>query len=323
QRADAAFGAAADRQVLIAVPDAVEGVADGVGAARTGRDRAGAHALEPKADGHLAGGHVGDGHGHEEGADAVVALGFALEAFFLHDGQAADAAGDDCSAAGQVGVLKVQPCVLDGLGRSRHRKLGEAGHLARLALVDPPGGVEVLHFRRQLDFAVGRIVLGDRPDAALPAGHGGPAFGHRIARGVDRAEAGDHDSAFFHRKPHYLLSVLYPGYPAYQTQAGRRMQRSARCPYIPMPPSTHRTWPVMYAAPGPARKATASATSSGRPVRPAGTAPRAACLAASGMAAVISVSMKPGATALTVTPRAANSLARLLVRPISPALLAA
>ena len=45
--------------------------------------------------------------------------------------------------------------------------------------------------------------------------------------------------------------------------------------------------------------------------------------AASGRTAVISVSMKPGATALTVTPRVASSLARDLVRPMSPALLAA
>ena len=36
----------------------------------------------------------------------------------------------------------------------------------------------------------------------------------------------------------------------------------------------------------------------------------------------VSVAMKPGATALTVTFRLASSLARLLVRPIRPALLA-
>ena len=37
----------------------------------------------------------------------------------------------------------------------------------------------------------------------------------------------------------------------------------------------------------------------------------------------MSVSMKPGATALTVTPREASSLARDFVMPITPALLAA
>ena len=37
----------------------------------------------------------------------------------------------------------------------------------------------------------------------------------------------------------------------------------------------------------------------------------------------MSVSMKPGATALTVTPRRATSAATVLVMPISPALAAA
>ena len=42
QGADAALRAAADHHRLVAVPDAVEGVAHGVGAAGAGRDRAGA-----------------------------------------------------------------------------------------------------------------------------------------------------------------------------------------------------------------------------------------------------------------------------------------
>ena len=44
---------------------------------------------------------------------------------------------------------------------------------------------------------------------------------------------------------------------------------------------------------------------------------------ASGTSLVMSVSMKPGATALTVTPRRATSAATVLVRPIRPALAAA
>ena len=59
------------------------------------------------------------------------------------------------------------------------------------------------------------------------------------------------------------------------------------------------------------------------PDGPWGWWPAVASWAASGMAAVISVAMKPGATALTVTPREASSLARDLVMPMRPALLAA
>ena len=54
-----------------------------------------------------------------------------------------------------------------------------------------------------------------------------------------------------------------------------------------------------------------------------GMAAAAAARADSGIAAVISVSINPGATALAVILRAAYSLATLFVRPISPALLAA
>src|SRR5437588_3409 len=46
----------------------------------------------------------------------------------------------------------------------------------------------------------------------------------------------------------------------------------------------------------------------------------ASSLKTSPSTAVMSVSMKPGATALTVTPRPANSSAALRVKPITPAL---
>ena len=90
-----------------------------------------------------------------------------------------------------------------------------------------------------------------------------------------------------------------------------------------MPPSTAMTCPVIYPASSLARNATVLVTSSAAPMRPMGMAARVVVLEASGMAAVMSVYMKPGATALTVTPRLANSLARDLVMPMTPALLAA
>ena len=56
-------------------------------------------------------------------------------------------------------------------------------------------------------------------------------------------------------------------------------------------------------------------------MRPRGVRSREAAAAASRPACHL-VSMWPGATALTVTPRAANSAALLRVRPITPALAA-
>ena len=79
----------------------------------------------------------------------------------------------------------------------------------------------------------------------------------------------------------------------------------------------------MYDASSDAKNATARATSCGVPARPAGMPEHMKSLAACGMAAVISVSIKPGATALTVMPRDATSRASDLVIPMRPALLAA
>jgi len=72
------------------------------------------------------------------------------------------------------------------------------------------------------------------------------------------------------------------------------------------------------------------ATSSGHPTRRTGICCAAASWKASkptpmraAVAAVMSVTMKPGATALTVTPNGPSSIASVLVRPCMPAFAAA
>ncbi len=70
-----------------------------------------------------------------------------------------------------------------------------------------------------------------------------------------------------------------------------------------MPPSTVRVVPVTYDAAGEARKPTQAATSAGVPAAALGSRRRAR----RSSSAVISVSISPGATALTVTPRRATS----------------
>ena len=66
-----------------------------------------------------------------------------------------------------------------------------------------------------------------------------------------------------------------------------------------------------------------SATSSQVPNRPRGIERRNSSWSLAGNFAVISVSMKPGATAFTVIPREATSRATALVNPRMPALVAA
>src|SRR5574342_865370 len=90
-----------------------------------------------------------------------------------------------------------------------------------------------------------------------------------------------------------------------------------------MPPFTRTTSPVTYAALSLASQATQSATSCAVPSRASGIISISFCRAASGSAAVMSVSMKPGATALTRMLREASSRATDLVRPMRPTLAAA
>ena len=90
-----------------------------------------------------------------------------------------------------------------------------------------------------------------------------------------------------------------------------------------MPPSTGITAPAIYPASSDARKLTAPATSSAVPIRLAGMNSSAPFCTRSSIARVLSVSIRPGATTLAVTP--ALDISREIDRamPISPALEAA
>src|SRR5262245_8634555 len=89
--------------------------------------------------------------------------------------------------------------------------------------------------------------------------------------------------------------------------------------YVYIPPFTANTCPVIYDASSDARKATAAATSSTVPSRPSGICAAQSACACSVTARVMSVSIMPGATALTVMLRDATSCARALTKPMRPA----
>src|ERR1700691_410578 len=81
------------------------------------------------------------------------------------------------------------------------------------------------------------------------------------------------------------------------------------------PPSTAIRWPLTYDAPADTRKATTSATSSGRHTRPYGlpassSAARATPLTALASRSPMSVATSPGATTLTCIPWRISSPAR-------------
>src|SRR6185312_11706771 len=84
-------------------------------------------------------------------------------------------------------------------------------------------------------------------------------------------------------------------------------------------PQTRTTLPLTAVEPGLAYHAIVSATSTGRPPCDSALSRRPTSRVANGTAAVILVSMKPGATALTVMPCSSSS-ARLSTKPMTPAL---
>ncbi len=80
--------------------------------------------------------------------------------------------------------------------------------------------------------------------------------------------------------------------------------------------------PVMYEAWGLHKKVTKEATSETDPNRLSGTDLRTNCFAFGGRSLVMSVSINPGATALTRIPNGPSSLARVSVRALIPPLAA-
>ena len=79
------------------------------------------------------------------------------------------------------------------------------------------------------------------------------------------------------------------------------------------PPALQMTWPVMKPASAEARNATTPAVSDASPIRPRANAAPASARCRAGSCAKGPVAVLPGATALTVIPRAANSTAATFV----------
>ena len=91
------FGAAGDRDGATSRRDQARGVANGVGAGRTGRGHRLARSAESESHRHRGGGGVGHHHRHHEGRDAVGSF-FIEDAELLHDGlESTDAGGDDAA----------------------------------------------------------------------------------------------------------------------------------------------------------------------------------------------------------------------------------
>src|SRR6266705_1916116 len=148
----------------------------------------------------------------------------------------------------------------------------EAIHPPRLLAVDPIGRVEVLHLTREVDGVVGVVELRDLAGAGLAREQARPRGLDVEPEGRHRAQPGDDDAP---------ASVM--------------RKTVLRGHYIPSPPSTSTTSPVMNDASSEQRKRTAPATSFGSPSRPSGVLVSIAAVASSGRTSVSCVRTYPGA----------------------------
>src|SRR5699024_8965249 len=167
--------------------------------------------------------------------------------------------------------------------------------------------------------------LGVDPHRAHPVGHlgqhriaagGSPAPSRRQRRGVDGGEGGHVGQ---------VLDLLGPR-AGRDSADGRAVGNVVvHAPHLPTMfwPHTRSVSPRRPPASSEARKAIVSATSTGRPPCCREFTRRATSRFSGGIRSVISVSMKPGATALAVPPRGASCSASAPTKAITPALEAA
>ena len=255
------LGAAAEHYVRAAEPDRVEPVPDRHvrgGARRALRSQRPARA---ELDRDPAGAEVRDDRRDRERIHPVGPALKELVVAVLERLQAADPRRD--RGADPAGfLLDLEPGVGNRLPSRREDQVRETVHASSRLALDPLGRIEVLHLAREVDGVVAVIELRDLGRAGLARKQARP-------RGLDieperrhRAQPGDDDTS---------------------ASVERTVPRSH---YIPSPPSTSSTSPVMKAASSEQRKRTAPATSFGSPSRPSGVLPSIAAVASSGRTSV-------------------------------------
>ena len=147
-----------------------------------------------------------------------------------------------------------------GLTRGREDHLGEAIHPSGRLVVDPVGRLEVLQLAREVHRVVAVVEERDLGRPGLAGDQPPPGLVDAVPERRDHPDPG-HD---------------HP--PASVVVHNRH--------YIPSPPSTTSTSPVMNPASSEQRNRTAPATSAGLPSRPSGVVCSIAAFASSGSTSV-------------------------------------
>ena len=240
-------------------------LADSVGTGCAGADRCKAGTLESKTHRNVCRCHVADNHRNAKRRNAVRTAVNHLDLLLSQRHDAADTGSHQRTGTKRVEVAFRQAGLLDRFFCGYHCKLAVQIHVTCFALFNDSRRVEILDFCCNAGLVTGSVKTRNRRYAVFAGLQTFPVFVYGISDWCHCAHAGDDNT--FHIVPPCLTAGAHSA----------------------VLPSTDRTCPVIYDALSDARKATASAISSGLPNRPNAMRDLAFSLISSDSVSVISV----------------------------------
>ena len=193
------FGAAREDNVLIAMTDGANRLADRMVTSCASGNRAEALALKAKAHGDMRGSHIADHLRDAQRADTSRPLGQHTLHFVFKHSQAADARTHHHAHAVRVKAAFFEAALLDCFLRGDQRKMAETIHALGLALINILGRIEIFDLSCDLDFEIRGVEGSNRRNTALARLQRFPETFYVMSNRSDRAHAGNNNS--FHDPP--------------------------------------------------------------------------------------------------------------------------
>ena len=142
--------------------------------------------------------HIADRHRNEKGRNSIKAVIQPFGMFPFNGAQAANAAGNGNANPRPVFLLQLQTTVLHSLLSGNQSKLSEAVQFARFLFVQMLLHPQIFHLCRQLHFVVANVKSGNLVNTAGSLAGRRKADLGSVAKGRHSAQAGYHNSSFFH-----------------------------------------------------------------------------------------------------------------------------
>ena len=230
-RADRTFRSPCDHNLCITILDCTKCISDTMCSRRTGSHYVGAFSPCTKSNGYVSSGHIADHFGNKK----RVNLGWsALDQSLIcrfHCLKAPNSGSHDHSNTERIFFSHFNSCICHSLLCCSHCILGKQFHSFGRFEIHIIFCIKIFYFCRKLHLKICSIKSGNFSDSYFACFYTFPEGLHIISHRCYCSKSSHHYTSFTHN----------------------------------IPPSTHKTCPVIYLASGDARNATALATSSGSP----------------------------------------------------------